>query len=43
VKRARAFVVCDEWTPGGETDAADLRARLARGSPRASAAQLSLF
>jgi len=43
VKRARAFVICDDWTPGGETDAADLRARLAPQSRRASAEQLSLF
>jgi len=43
VKRARAFVICDGWTPGGETDAADLRARLAPHARRASAEQLSLF
>ena len=31
VKRARAFVVCDDWRPGGLTDAEDLKARLAPG------------
>jgi putative DNA modification/repair radical SAM protein len=43
VKRAQAFVICDDWRPGGLTDAADLRARLAPQARRASAAQLSLF
>ncbi len=43
VKRARAFVVCEGWTPGGETDSADLRAQLAPHSSRASPVQLSLF
>jgi putative DNA modification/repair radical SAM protein len=43
VKRARPFVVCDDWRPGGLTDAADLRARLAPEARAASAAQLSLF
>lgn len=43
VKRAKAFVVCDGWTPGQETDSADLRARLAPQSRRASPLQLSLF
>ncbi len=43
VKRARAFVVCDGWTPHGEIDAADLRARLQPQSRQASAEQLSLF
>ncbi len=43
IKRARAFVVCDDWRPGGLTDAEDLRARLAPEARRASAAQLSLF
>jgi putative DNA modification/repair radical SAM protein len=43
VKRARPFVICDGWTPGASTDAADLRARLAPASRRASAVQLSLF
>ncbi len=43
VKRAQPFVVCDDWRPGGLTDAANLRARLAPEARRASAAQLSLF
>ena len=43
VKRARAFVICDDWTPGAETDAADLRARLSPQLRKASPAQLSLF
>ena len=42
-KRARAFVLCDGWTPGPEFEHADLGALL-RGRPRlASPAQLSLF
>jgi putative DNA modification/repair radical SAM protein len=43
VKRARPFVVCDGWSPGALTDAADLRAQLAPQARRATAEQLSLF
>ena len=43
VKRARPFVVCDDWRPGGLTDAADLKTQLTPHARRASAEQLSLF
>jgi len=43
VKRARPFVICDDWRPGALTDADDLRTRLAPASRQASAVQLSLF
>ena len=38
MKKARAFVTCGGWTPGGLTDSADLRARFAPPPE-----QLSLF
>ena len=43
VKRLRAFVTTDDWTPGALTDAADLAARLKGASKAAAPAQLSLF
>jgi putative DNA modification/repair radical SAM protein len=43
MKRARPFVICDDWRPGGLTDAADLRSQLMPHARRASAEQLSLF
>ena len=43
VKRLRAFVTTDDWTPGALTDAADLAVRLKGASKSAAPAQLSLF
>jgi predicted DNA-binding helix-hairpin-helix protein len=43
VKRAQAFMVCDDWRPGGLTDKADLKVRLAPHARAANAVQLSLF
>ncbi|OGN42374.1 MAG: putative DNA modification/repair radical SAM protein [Caulobacterales bacterium RIFCSPHIGHO2_01_FULL_70_19] len=40
VDKVRPFITALDWTPGGLTDAADLRARLA---PSAAPVQLSLF
>ena len=40
VDKVRPFITALDWTPGGLTDAADLRARLA---PPAAPVQLSLF
>ena len=43
VKRVRAFVMTDDWSPGAMTDAADLAVRLKSASKAAAPAQLSLF
>jgi predicted DNA-binding helix-hairpin-helix protein len=40
VDKVRQFIIALDWTPGGLTDAADLRARLA---PERPPEQLSLF
>ncbi|MGA0546569.1 putative DNA modification/repair radical SAM protein [Brevundimonas sp. VNH65] len=40
IDKVRPWIVALDWTPGGLTDAADLRARL---SPRVRSQQLSLF
>jgi predicted DNA-binding helix-hairpin-helix protein len=40
IEAVRPWITALDWTPGGLTDAADLRARLA---PRRKAEQLSLF
>lgn len=40
IDKVRPFIVALDWTPGGLTDAADLRARLA---PEPAPVQLSLF
>ena len=40
LEAVRPWITALDWTPGGLTDAADLRARLA---PRRKAEQLSLF
>jgi predicted DNA-binding helix-hairpin-helix protein len=34
LKTARAFIVADDWSPGGLVDRADLRARIAPVQPR---------
>ncbi len=39
VDKVRPWITALDWTPGGLTDAADLRARVATGAPQ----QLSLF
>ncbi len=43
VKRVRAFVLTDDWSPGDLTDAADLGLRLKGASKAAEPAQLTLF
>jgi putative DNA modification/repair radical SAM protein len=43
VRRARAFVVTEDWRPSAELDRADLAARLAPAAKAAHPAQLSLF
>ena len=40
IDKVRPFIVALDWTPGGLTDAADLRARIA---PDPAPVQMSLF